>query len=54
MVVGYYPDSQRIVREVGKLLGLGDEKLEGALRSLEAQRKDLPIDVPDPFFKGPF
>ena len=54
MVVGYYPDSQRIVREVGKLLGLRDEKLEGALRSLEAQRKDLPIDVPDPFFKGPF
>jgi len=54
MVVGYYPDAQRIVREVGKLLGLSEDKLEDALKSLEEQRKNLPIDVPDPFFKGPF
>jgi pyruvate dehydrogenase E1 component beta subunit len=54
MVVGYYPDAQRMVREVGGLLGLGAEKLDGALRSLEEQRKGLPVDVPDPFFKGPF
>ena len=54
MVVGYYPDSQRIVREVGRLLGLSEDKLEGALKSLDEQRKNIPIDVPDPFFKGPF
>ena len=54
MVVGFYPDSQRIAREVGKLVGLGDDKLKGALKSLDEQRKNVPIDVPDPFFKGPF
>ncbi len=54
MVVGFYPDSQRVVREVGKLLKLSDDKLQGALKSLDEQRKNLPIDVPDPFFKGPF
>ena len=54
MVVGFYPDSQRMVREVGKLLGLNHAKLESALKSLDEQRKNVPIDVPDPFFKGPF
>ena len=54
MIVGFYPDSQRMVREVGKLLGLDHAKLESALKSLDEQRKNVPIDVPDPFFKGPF
>jgi pyruvate/2-oxoglutarate/acetoin dehydrogenase E1 component len=54
LVVGYYPDSQRVVREVGKLLGLADDKLKTALKSLDDQRANVPIDVPDPFFKGPF
>lgn len=54
MIAGFYPDSQRIVREVGKMLGIGDDKLQGPLASLDEQRKNLPIDAPDPFFKGPF
>lgn len=54
MVVGFYPDSQSIARGIGKLVGLGDDKLKSALNSLAEQRKNLPIDVPDPFFKGPF
>lgn len=54
MIPGFYPDSQRIVREVGKMFGLDGEKVNGALKSLDEQRKNLPIDVPDPFFKGPF
>jgi pyruvate dehydrogenase E1 component beta subunit len=54
LVAGYYPDSQRVVREVGKMLGLADDKVKSALKTLDEQRKNLPIDVPDPFFKGPF
>ena len=46
--------AQRVVREVGKMLGLAGDKVDGALETLDEQRKDLPIDVPDPFFKGPF
>jgi pyruvate dehydrogenase E1 component beta subunit len=54
MIPGYYPDSQRIVREVGRLAGLGEDKVGAALGALERKSKGLPIDVPDPFFKGPF
>ncbi len=54
MVIGFYPDSQRIAREVGKMVGLGKDKLQSALKSLDEQRKDIAVDVPDPFFKGPF
>jgi pyruvate/2-oxoglutarate/acetoin dehydrogenase E1 component len=54
LVPGFYPDAQRIVREVGKMLGLDRGKVDGVLKSLDEQRKNVPIDVPDPFFKGPF
>lgn len=54
MIVGFYPDSQRVVREAGKMLGLDSAKVESALKVLDEQRKNLPLDVPDPFFKGPF
>ena len=54
LVPGYYPDAKRIVREVGTLLSIPDHRLNGALKSLDEQRKGLPIDVPDAFFTGPF
>lgn len=54
MIAGYYPDAPRMVREIGQILGLPAERVNGALQSLEDKRKGLPIDVPDPFFKGPF
>jgi len=54
LVPGFYPDSQKIVTTVGKMLGLDQGKVDSALGSLNEQRKNLPIDVPDPFFKGPF
>lgn len=53
-VPGYYPDSMSMLRNLGKMLGIADAKIQGAIGELIAQRKDLPIDVPDPFFKGPF
>lgn len=54
LVRGFYPDAGRILREAGAGLGIASDRIEGAVRELEAQRKGLPIDVPDPFFKGPF
>jgi acetoin:2,6-dichlorophenolindophenol oxidoreductase subunit beta len=54
LVPGFYPDSQKIVATVGKMLNLDQSKLDAALKTLNEQRKNLPIDVPDPFFKGPF
>jgi len=42
------------VREAGKILALDQVKVDSALKELDIQRKDLQIDQPDPFFKGPF
>jgi pyruvate dehydrogenase E1 component beta subunit len=54
LVPGFYPNAQRIVREVGNMLDLDRTRLDGALKALDEQRNGLPVDVPDPFFKGPF
>jgi len=54
LVPGVYPDAARILREAGQELRIAREKIEQAVAELDAQRKGLPIDVPDPFFKGPF
>jgi pyruvate dehydrogenase E1 component beta subunit len=54
LVPGLYPDAPRIVREAGAELGLAAEKIEALVAELDAKRKNLPVDVPDPFFKGPF
>jgi pyruvate/2-oxoglutarate/acetoin dehydrogenase E1 component len=54
LIPGIYPDAARIVREAGAELGISSDKVENAVKELEAKRKDLPVDVPDPFFKGPF
>lgn len=51
---GYYTDSTSILRNIGTMLGIAAPKVESAVAELIAQRKELPIDVPDPFFKGPF
>ena len=53
-VPGYYPDSMSMLRNLGRMLGIAEAKIQGAVAELIAQRKGLPIDVPDPFFKGPF
>ncbi|MDA0578276.1 MAG: alpha-ketoacid dehydrogenase subunit beta [Verrucomicrobia bacterium] len=54
LVPGIYPDAARIVREAGAEMGIAVSKIESAVSELVAQRKGLPVDVPDPFFKGPF
>lgn len=54
LVPGFYPDAVRIAEEVGDLLDLSPEKITGVVKELRELRGDLPVDVPDPFFKGPF
>jgi pyruvate dehydrogenase E1 component beta subunit len=54
LIVGFYPDAQAIVRTACDIVGVDAAKRDAALRSLAEKSKDLPIDVPDPFFKGPF
>lgn len=54
LVPGFYPDSTTILRNIGRMLEIADAEIEGAIADLIAQRKGLPVDVPDPFFKGPF
>ena len=54
LVPGVYPDASRIVQEAGTLAGLPSERIAQAIHQIAAARGDLPVDVPDPFFKGPF
>ena len=54
LVPGFYPDASRIVAELGEMLDLNESAIRGTQSRLAAVRGDLPIDVPDPFFKGPF
>jgi pyruvate dehydrogenase E1 component beta subunit len=51
---GLYPDAVRILREAGEMLGVPNEKIALAIERFIADRKGLPVDVPDPFFTGPF
>jgi pyruvate/2-oxoglutarate/acetoin dehydrogenase E1 component len=50
----YYPDSKDIVDKVGLVCGLSAAAIEKARTEVAAARKGVPIDKPDPAFKGPF
>lgn len=54
MIPGFYPDSMSILRALGDMLDIAKPRIEDGVAELIAQRKGLPVDVPDPFFKGPF
>lgn len=54
MIPGVYPDAIGIVEAVGRQLGLASELIGSMRAGLIRARGDLPPDVPDPFFKGPF
>lgn len=54
LVRDVYPDAIKIVREISNLVNLSSDKVESCVNELERDREGLPIDVPDPFFKGPF
>jgi len=50
----YYPSAVQIVNAVSRLCGLGEKDTEAARQDLIAARRGVPIDQPDPSFKGPF
>jgi pyruvate dehydrogenase E1 component beta subunit len=54
LVGAVYPDAAGIIAAIGQQLDLPAEKVRAAQDAVAAERGDLPIDVPDPFFKGPF
>lgn len=54
LVPGFYPDAISILRSLGNLLRVPDADVEREVARLIVQREGLPVDVPDPFYKGPF
>jgi pyruvate dehydrogenase E1 component beta subunit len=50
----YYPDSRDIIDAVQSLCDVPESAAEVARRSAVEARKGVPIDKPDPAFKGPF
>ena len=54
MIPGIYPDAIGILRTVGQMLGLMESDIAAQVAILAERRHAVPIDVPDPFFKGPF
>ena len=54
LVQGFYPDAAKIARGCAEMLSLPEEISAKAEARIFEERQGLPIDVPDPFFKGPF
>ena len=50
----YYPDSRHIIDAIQRLCDLAPAAVETAKSEAFAARKGVPIDKPDPAFKGPF
>jgi len=54
LVENYYPSARSIVEAVAAQLTIDDTTKMEVLVMLEKEIGDLPVDVPDPAFKGPF
>lgn len=54
LAAAYYPGSVDIVDAVEAMLELDGDAAENARRACVAARRGVPIDKPDPAFKGPF
>jgi pyruvate dehydrogenase E1 component beta subunit len=54
LAAAYYPGSVDIVDAVEQLLELDQGAAETARRACVTARQGVPIDKPDPAFKGPF
>ena len=54
LIKNYYIDSIKILERLNTLVDLDRSVLEKVKIRIANERKDIPIDVPDPFFKGPF
>lgn len=54
LIEGYYPDAFRISDVVGDVVELADAQRKLVIDALGERNSGLPLDVPDPSFKGPF
>ena len=50
----YYPRSEHVAGALGDLVGLPADRIEALHAQLAAERREVPLDVPHPSFKGPF
>ncbi len=50
----YYPTPEALIDCVGEMVGAQAKQLEAARADMAEHRGDLPLDVPNPTFQGPF
>ncbi len=50
----YYPTSGDIAAAAADLSGLNETRIASLRQTLDAERSDVPFDIPHPSFKGPF
>jgi len=54
LIETYYPSAKTLIEAIASMLSINDSDRETVLDALSADVGDLPVDVPDPAFKGPF
>ena len=54
LIKNYYPDGLSLLQAIKKTLRINKNKYKLILKKYNSQIKKMPIDVPDPYFKGPF
>ena len=54
LIIDYYPDTIKILKAIAKILDLKDPLIKKLEFKIKNDKNNLPIDVPDSFFKGPF
>jgi acetoin:2,6-dichlorophenolindophenol oxidoreductase subunit beta len=54
LIEGFYPNAETILAEACAMIGVPPERVLGVRAELAEHRNKVPVDVPDPFFKGPF
>ena len=54
LIADYYPTPEALIDCVGEMVGAQAKQLEAARADMAEHRGDLPLDVPNPTFQGPF
>ena len=54
MIKDYYPDGKKLLFKIKKMLKIKDSKFNTIMGVYNKNSPKIPIDVPDPYFKGPF
>ena len=54
MIKDYYPDGKKMLLKIKEMLKINDYKFKMIMEAYNKNSPKIPIDVPDPYFKGPF